>query len=31
MEHLFHAQHYVDLANAMPIFEMLIHWLRARF
>ena len=31
MDHIFHVQHYVDLASMMPAFEMLAHWLRARF
>lgn len=31
MDHLFHVQHYVDLANLAPVLEILTQWLRARF
>jgi hypothetical protein len=31
MDHLFHVQHYIDLASLVPVFEMASHWLRARF
>jgi len=31
MDHLFHVQHYLDLATMLPFVEMLGQWLRARF